>query len=69
MAHRIKPRENRDASRLETWRRRLVRHFAKNDRPVTFEAIVSSMPAISEILTPSEAASIADEVAALRKQK
>jgi hypothetical protein len=55
-------------SRLADWRRRLVRHFAKSDRPVTFDSIVSAMPAIREILTPEEATRIADEVAALRNQ-
>jgi hypothetical protein len=45
-----------------------VRHFSKNDRPVTFDTIVSAMPAIRQILTPEEAARIADEVAALRNQ-
>jgi hypothetical protein len=68
MTHRIRPNEKIDASRLEGWRRRLVRHFAKNNRPVTFDSIVSAMPAIREILTPEEARRIADEVAALRDQ-
>ena len=67
MAHRIRPDRKWGASRLE-WRRRLVRHFAKDNRPVTFETIVSAMPAIREILTPEEAARIADEVAALRNR-
>jgi hypothetical protein len=68
MPHRIKPNEDQHTSRIVNWRRRLVRHFAKNTRPVTFDSIVSAMPAIREILTPEEATRIADEVAALRNQ-
>jgi hypothetical protein len=56
-------------TRLELWRPCLVRYFAKGDRPVTIEAIVSVMPAIRDILTTKEAKRIADDVAAIRKKQ
>jgi hypothetical protein len=62
MPHRI----GANKVRLALWRRHLVRHFAKNNRPVTLDSIVSVMPAIRHILAPEEATRIADEVAALR---